>query len=161
MGILWDLTRGAVAGTAGTWVMDLVTTGMYEQQPAEVTAREKAAQPGGRTSVENLLELLESTTGQKIADDMRPAALQALHYALGAVPGALYAVMRERIPGVSAARGMLLGLALFAVNDEWLNTRLGLAGPPDAYPIEAHARGLVGHLALGVTTEAVLGVLPG
>jgi hypothetical protein len=161
MGILWDLTRGAVAGTAGTWVMDLVTTGMYEQQPAEVNAREKAAQPGGRTSVENLLELVESTTGQKIADDMRPAALQAIHYALGAVPGALYAVIRERMPGPSAAHGMLLGLALFAVNDEWLNTRLGLAGPPDAYPIEAHARGLVGHLALGVTTEAVLEVLPG
>ncbi len=33
----------------------------------------------------------------------------------------------------------------------------GLASGPTAYPWQAHARGLVAHLVLGATTDAVLG----
>ena len=35
---------------------------------------------------------------------------------------------------------------------------LGIAGSPGEYPWEAHARGLVTHVTLGVVTEAVLNV---
>ena len=85
---------------------------------------------------------------------------QAVHFGLGVVPGALYATMR-RAPFGGATRGIALGLLLWALNDEYLNTRLGLAGPYDAYPPETHLRGLVGHLALGVTTDMTIHVLGG
>ena len=67
----------------------------------------------------------------------------------------------NRLPMAGALNGLLYGALLFALNDEWANTALGLSGPPDAYPIDSHLRGLVGHLALGVTTDATLAVLPG
>ena len=47
------------------------------------------------------------------------------------------------------------------VNDEFLNTRLGLAAPFGAYPIETHLRGLVGHLVLGVATDTTIELLGG
>jgi hypothetical protein len=159
--LIVDGTRGAIAGAVATWFMDLVTTALYEAQSEETTARERAAQVRGKGSVENLLERMESMTGVSVPQDMRPTALQALHYGLGIGPGALYGVLRGRVPGVGAGRGILYGLALFAVNDEFMNTALGLAGPPGAYPIETHWRGLVGHVVLGVATDAGVSVLGG
>jgi hypothetical protein len=47
------------------------------------------------------------------------------------------------------------------VNDEVLNTWLGLAGAFDAYPAETHWRGLVGHVVLGITTDATVTALGG
>ena len=57
------------------------------------------------------------------------------------------------------SRGLLFGLGMFLVEDEALNTILGTAAPPRRYPLQAHARGLISHLILGVVTEAVLSAL--
>jgi hypothetical protein len=159
--LIVDGTRGAIAGAVATWFMDLATTALYEAQSEETNAKERAAQVGGKSSVENLLERIESATGVTVPADARPMALQALHYGLGMGPGALYGMLRGRVPGVGAGRGILYGLALFAVNDEFMNTALGLAGPPSAYPVEAHWRGLVGHVVLGVATDTGVSVLGG
>jgi hypothetical protein len=86
-------------------------------------------------------------------------ALQALHYGLGMGPGAVYGAIRDRVPLIGAGRGLLFGALVFAVNDEYLNTALGLAGPPSAYPASSHYRGLIGHLALGMTTDTLLDIL--
>ena len=77
------------------------------------------------------------------------------------MPGALYGALRPVIPALGAGRGLLFGMALFIFNDEVLNSALGFAGPPDAYPASSHARGLVGHAVLGVTTDATLNILGG
>ena len=80
---------------------------------------------------------------------------------LGIVPGAAYGVLRRRVPLVGAARGLVFGAILWAVNDEYAATALGIAAPPDAYPVETHARGLVGHLVLGGSIDTVVDVLGG
>ncbi len=82
-----------------------------------------------------------------------------MHYALGIVPGALYGSLRGRLAGIGAGRGLLYGAGLFLVNDEILAPVLGLASGPTAYPLQAHARGLVSHLVLGAATDTVLDVL--
>ena len=161
MGMLLDLTRGALAGAAGTWAMDMVTTGIVSSQSKAAAEAEKAAQPNGRPSVENLVELASTRLRVSIPEAQRPMVIVGVHYALGVVPGALYAVLRKRLPDVGSINGLIYGAVLFALNDEYLNTALGLSGPPRAYPAETHFRGLVGHLTLGVTTDAVLAVLPG
>jgi hypothetical protein len=40
--------------------------------------------------------------------------------------------LRSRLPLVRAARGLVYGTALWAVNDEYLNSALGLSAPFDA-----------------------------
>ncbi len=157
--MLRDLIRGAVAGIVGTWLMDLVTTALLLHQPKRVADREKAARPDGKTSVELMVQRVEETAGFELDKSQRALVERWMHYALGAVPGALYVFARERLPGVDAANGLLYGGLLFLVNDEWLNWKLGFAGSPDAYPTETHLRGLLGHLVLGATTDVVADLL--
>lgn len=156
-----DLIRGAIAGGVATWVMDMVTTGMQQSQSAEDADREVAARPGGRSSVANLVQLGADSVQVELDEVQRSAAEQAVHYGLGVVPGAIYAVLRNRLPLVGAGRGALFGTLNYLVNDEYLGTKLGVSGPPDAYPASTHLRGLVGHVALGVATDAGIDVLGG
>jgi hypothetical protein len=159
--ILGDALRGAIAGAAATWLMDLVTTGLASAQSEESKEQEKAAQPNGQSSVANLLDRVQATTGVQLDDSTRSMAASAVHYGLGAVPGALYGVFRRRVPVLAAGRGLLYGLLVFGLNDELMNTELGLAGPYGAYPLETHWRGLVGHGVLGVATDTGLDLLGG
>ena len=157
--LIGDAARGAVAGAVGTWLMDQVTTAMLAAQPKDVTAREQAVRPKGQQSAENLADLIVDETGASVSSIGRSRAATALHWGLGALPGAIYAPRRHRVPLIGAARGLVFGVLLWAVNDEALNAKLGLSAPPEAYPPETHARGLVGHLVLGATTDTVLDVL--
>ena len=141
--------------------MDLVTTGLYEAQSPEVTKLESAGRPNGQSSVANLVDRVEAATGLTIPAPRRPAVEYAIHYALGIVPGAMYAVARRYVPVLRLGRGLAFGLALFVVNDEFMNTKLGLAGPVQAYPPETHLRGLAGHAVLGVGTETGIQLLGG
>jgi hypothetical protein len=155
-GLISTMVRGALAGAFGTWVMDRVTTAMYERESAGDRAREEEAWPNGKPSVPNLVDLGSRITGVRISPDARPGVEEVTHYLLGVGPGMLYALLRHRVPLLGAGRGFAYGLLLFAVNDELLNTAMGLAGPPDAYPAAAHLRGLVGHVALGMATDLAL-----
>ena len=159
--MLRDIVRGAIAGSVATWLMDQVTASMYSAQPEDVTAGEAEARPDGRSSAENLVARFEESTGFELDEDMRAGVLRAIHYSLGAVPGALYVALRRHVPLIGLGRGLPYGLLLFAVNDEWLNTTLGIAEPPEAYPVEARMRGLIGHLVLGGATDTVADLLGG
>jgi hypothetical protein len=161
MGILFDLTKGAIAGATATWLMDAVTTQLLKQQSDEATAREEAVRPKGQHAVANFVDLVEERWGLELTDEQRATATKAIHYGLGVVPGAVYAVVRKRVPLVGATGGLLYGLALWAFMDEYVNTRLGLAADPGAYPAQTHGRGLVGHLVLGAGTDTILRAIPG
>jgi uncharacterized membrane protein YagU involved in acid resistance len=159
--MLTDAVRGGIGGFVGTWLMDLVTEGLVAAQSQESKRREEAARPNGKSSVENLVDSVDARLGLSLDDGQRAMATQVVHFGLGVVPGAVYGVLRPRVPFVGAGRGLVFGAILWALNDEYLNSALGFAGPFDAYPLETHARGLVGHLVLGVTTDTIIDVLGG
>jgi uncharacterized membrane protein YagU involved in acid resistance len=87
-----------------------------------------------------------------------PAGI-AVHYGIGMGPAMAYAALRGRWPALRAGRGLAYGLGLFLAVDEGVVPALGLASGPGAYPWQAHARGLVTHLALGVVTDATFSAL--
>lgn len=174
-----DLVLGAVAGAAGVWAMDRVGWYLYNHEDPGAVARELQARKGGsdvefteaektaldqepravqagkdtaHVAVEKAASLLKID-----APTAQPnAAGVAVHYALGVLPGALHAVIRRKIPVMRAGGGTLYGLGLFVVNDETVAPLLGLAAGPKKYPWQAHARGLITHVILGVVTETVL-----
>jgi uncharacterized membrane protein YagU involved in acid resistance len=157
-GMIVSALRGAIAGAAAVWLMDLVTSALLERQSPTVTKREEAARPNDQTALVNLVDRLEQHTGVELTKDQRESLVPVLHYALGVVPGAIYGVFR-RVPVLGSVNGVAYGLALWALNDEYLNSRLGLSAPFSAYPLETHWRGLVGHVVLGITTETGISVL--
>jgi hypothetical protein len=161
MSIVGDAIRGGLAGAAATIAMDQLTAVMLASQAKEVTRQEEAARPNGKGSVANLVDRLEVETGYAVPKDQRPMVEQLLHYALGIIPGAIYGVLRRWVPFARLGSGVAFGLLLFAANDEYMNTKLGLSGPMDAYPPETHLRGLAGHAVLGVATETGIQLLGG
>ncbi len=156
-----DAVRGAIAGGVATWLMDKATTGLQQAESKPASERESAARPNGQSSVANLVDRLDERLSLELDPPTKSRLSEIVHYGLGVLPGALYGVLRRRVPLVGAARGLAFGVVLWALNDEWANTTLGLSGPVRAYPLETHLRGAVGHLVLGGATDTTLDVLGG
>ncbi|TLM88211.1 DUF1440 domain-containing protein [Pseudarthrobacter sp. NamE5] len=174
-----DMLLGAVAGAVGVWAMDRVGWFLYNHEAKDAVARELQARQGGDdveyTDAEQEAldrqpqaqsagkdvahvgaEKIAAMTGINVHTGQPNPSGVALHYALGILPGALHAVIRRQVPMMQAGGGALYGLGLFVVNDEVVAPALGLASGPTEYPWQAHARGAVAHMVLGVVTESVL-----
>lgn len=157
--MLRALLKGAIAGAVGVWALDKVTWLMWDHEDPRALAREQQARPGGLDPAHAVAARAASALGAELEPKQPNAAGLAVHYALGVAPAALYAVYRDQLSRLGPGRGVLLGLTLFVMQDEILNSLLGLSAPPAAYPWQAHARGLVGHLAYGLVTDASLEML--
>jgi hypothetical protein len=151
-----DVVLGAVAGAAGVWVMDPVGWFMYDHEDPAALAQEHRARPGGRDVAHAVVAKVGELTGTDVSTGQPSAPGLAVHYGLGMVPGALYAIARNEVPALRAGNGALYGFGLFAMNDEVAAPLLGVASGPRAYPWQAHVRGLVAHVVLGIVTESVL-----
>lgn len=158
-GIAATLLKGAIAGAAGMWVMDRLSWYLYRREDAAAHRQEKRAQVDGMYTTHVAAKKLLDPLGVSLSDQQFYAAGKVVQYALGMAPGAVYAVYRDRLKMNSSLKGLLYGFGLFVVVDEVVMPLLGLASGPQAYPWQAHARGLVDHLALGITTDAALNAL--
>jgi hypothetical protein len=147
-----DLLLGAVAGAAATWIMDLVTTLLYDREPKEVQDRENAAR-GDRNAYEIAAEKAASAAGRELTDDERKLAGNAIHWTLGVSSGVLYGALRNRLP-LGLGSGLAYGTLFWLAMDEAALTLTGLTPPPQEFPWQTHARGLAGHLILGAGIES-------
>ena len=79
-----------------------------------------------------------------------------MHRSLGQGYGvAAAALAGAGVPPLAA--GVASGMAGFLLVDEAANS-LFFTPPPQAYPVESHLRGAVGHLAFGATLGVLLAV---
>jgi hypothetical protein len=155
-----DMVKGAIAGAAATWVMGQATNYLYENESEEAREAEDAAR-GDKTAYGVAAEKAAGMAGRELTEEQRKQAGSAIHWALGAGAGAVYGVMRHRVPAAGLGNGLLFGAAFWVAIDEGANTALGLTPGPTAFPWQTHARGLAGHLVFGVAADAVLRVLDG
>ncbi len=154
-----SIMKGALAGAAGVWVMDRVTWFLYRKEGQAERDQEDEARVFDLDVAHALVRRVAKLTGSDHGQEQPNAAGLVVHYGLGVAPGALYAKLRRSQPWLGAGAGFLYGLALWAINDEVMTRVLGIAGPADEYPWQAHARGVAGHVALGMGTDVVLNVL--
>ena len=148
--------RGGAAGAVGVVAMDVVTWLLYRRESKAVLAREKLLRPYGKDTAHALVRKVATAAGSNVGSAEPNGMGIGVHSLLGMGPGALYAQQRQARPWLRAGRGALYGLGLYLVNDLTAARLLGIAGPQTAYPWQAHLRGLVGHVVLGVVTEAAL-----
>jgi len=157
-GILTDLIDGAIAGAVATWVMGKVTTFLYARENPSARQREESARKG-QTAFGAAAERLAHLAGTTLSDEQRQTYGKRIHWALGTGAGALYGVLRDRLPDRALARGLTFGTLFWLVVDEGANPALGLTPGPMAFPWQSHARGFVGHLTYGTVADATLDLL--
>ena len=153
-GAIRVLFVGAAAGVAAGQVMDRATTWFYERQSDASRQRENELLPEGApmASARKLAGLI----GAEPTDDQTGQLAAAMHRSLGQLYGvAAAALTRRGVPPVAA--GVATGLGGFLLVDELANS-LFFTPPPQAYPVESHLRGLVGHLTFGAATGVLLSV---
>jgi hypothetical protein len=151
-GAIRVLLVGAVAGNLAGRVMDQATTWFYERQSDASKRREGELLPEGApmASARKLAGLI----GAEPTDDQAGTIAATLHQGLAQLYGvAAAALTRRGVPPVRA--GLATGAAGFLLVDELANS-LFFTPPPQAYPVESHLRGVVGHLTFGATTGALL-----
>jgi hypothetical protein len=153
-----DLVKGAIAGAVATGVMDKLTGVLYEGESKGARRQEDRAR-GGKTAYEVAADKAAGLVGTHITDEDRHRYGNAVHWSLGIAAGAAYAVLRHKIPGLRRAGGAKFGMAFWAAVDEGVVSILGLTPPPQAFPVQTHARGFVGHLVFGIVADRTLRVL--
>ena len=153
-GAIRVLFVGAAAGYLATQVMDKATTWFYGRQSDASKQREQELLPEGAPIAS--ARRLAGLVGAEPTDEQASTIALATHQSLGQLYGVVAAALTRR--GVSPmAAGVASGMGGFLVVDELANS-LFFTPPPQAYPVESHLRGVVGHLTLGVTTGALLTV---
>jgi hypothetical protein len=151
-GAIRVLFVGAAAGYLAGQVMDKATTWFYERQSDASKQREGELLPEGAplASARKLAGLI----GAEPTDEQAGTIAATLHQGLGQLYGVVAAALTRRgVPPVRA--GLASGAAGFLLVDELANS-LFFTPPPQAYPVESHLRGVVGHLTFGAATGVLL-----
>jgi hypothetical protein len=151
-GAIRVLLVGAAAGYLASQVMDQATTWFYERQSDASKRRENELLPEGApmASARKLARLV----GAEPTDDQAGTIAATLHHSLGQLYGVVAAALaRNGVPPLTA--GLASGAAGFLLVDELANG-LFFTPPPQAYPVESHLRGVVGHLTFGAATGVLL-----
>lgn len=153
------ILRGVIAGTIGAWIMDRATWLVQDRQPQQSLERERAAWQDGLDVPHVAVFRLGKTSNLGMKRGQPSTMGILLHYLFGIGPAILYAGLREKNLKFSADQGLLYGFTIFVLWDEVLSVATGIASPPKAYPWQAHVRGLIGHLSLGIATHIALTAL--
>lgn len=149
-----DLATGVAAGYVALGVMDPVTSRLYAMASEVDKEQEKAVSPGVAYTV--AARKTAALAGLSLTEDQATQVGSAYHYLMGLGWAPVYVLLR-RATGLSApGAGLLTGLGLWAGFDEGLVPALGFSAPNRAYPLSTHLRGLVGHLAYGLTIMTVV-----
>ena len=157
-GVLKCLLKGAVAGAISVWLMDRFTWYWYSRENTKALVKERKAQKGRyapNAAGKHLTDALEVKLPQK----QQYVIGRSIHYLMGMVPGAFYALWRPKMKALPFLRGSAYGAGLFIAFDEIITPAAGYASGPFSYPWQAHARGFFAHLILGIATEAVFNLM--
>jgi hypothetical protein len=149
---------GSAAGAVATWMMTKVTTLMYEHEDPDARKREDKVR-GNVNAYEIAAARGAELLGKELTERQRGALGTAIHWVIGILAGAVYALIRLHLTNPNVGYGLLFGFVFWLVVDETMNPVLRLTPGPLAYPWQAHLRGLVGHLVFGAATELSLELL--
>ena len=175
--MLTDALIGAAAGALGVWVLDRLDWFMWRDESPETRRQTTAVRPGGEPPAHVFASKAEKLAGvepsdsaevasriehldtEGLASNRHYAAGKAVHYGIGIGPAMIYSIVQDKLPLPGPARGALYGLTLFLTQDEGINAISGISARPQQYPWQAHARGLIAHVAYGIVTDAATTIM--
>lgn len=153
------VTEGALAGLGGAWCMTVFTrlwNGVVGFDGGKDTT-EPSYSPQERNSTERIAEIVAARLlKRQLNDREKRQASAAIHWFVGSLAGAGYAIAAERFPKVRRFSGALFGAAIWLVADEVLMPAAGLTPSIKEYSIAAQANALGEHVVFGVVSDGLL-----
>jgi len=143
---------GAAVGYAANRCMDVATSWFYDQQSDASKAREEEVFPGGAivNGGREVARMLGIDADEQRIEQLGIGAHRGMAMAYGAIGGMLVGF------GMRPMRaGLIIGALAFVLVDEALNA-VQLEPSPTDFPVEAHLRGVVGHVTYGAVLGAGL-----
>jgi uncharacterized membrane protein YagU involved in acid resistance len=158
-GAIWKgAAAGALGGLVASWVMNEFSVIVQKAASSSSNGqqqKQKVSQQQSEDPTQATAEKIAETVGMRLNKEQKQKAGTVVHYAFGALMGAVYGAATEVLPPVKSLAGLPYGAALFVAADEVALPVLGLAKAPTEYPLSRHLSGLGQHLVYGVTTELV------
>ncbi|HEY2352563.1 MAG TPA: DUF1440 domain-containing protein [Candidatus Acidoferrum sp.] len=155
--VLKGMLAGAMGGLVASWTMNqfqkVWTTA--EERLNGKNHQEKQDDAGEDATMKTADRISAALQGRHLTRAEKKQAGPLVHYAFGAIMGAVYGAAAEINPAANTLAGIPFGTILFAGADEVALPALGLSDGPAQYPLSKHVFGLVSHAVYGVTTEAV------
>lgn len=145
---------GLLAGVLAAYVMNQFQTAWTEKGWPGASSGEgeptttKAADKGKRAIL-----------GRPLNQRERELADPTVHYATGALLGALYGYLAEDAPGVTTGGGTLFGSLTAIGLDDGLVPLLGLSEGPEETPAETHLYSFASHWVFGAALEGARKIL--
>lgn len=158
--IFKGMLAGAVGGLVASWTMNEFQKA-WAAAEKQITGGKKGqeGQHSGEDAEDATMKtadrISELVQGRRLTREEKKKAGPVVHYAFGAIMGAVYGASVEVNPAANALAGVPFGAILFAAVDEVALPVLGLSDKPAAYPLSTHLYGLVSHAVYGATTETV------
>ena len=165
---------GAAAGLLGSWVMlrvqHAIGSNGHVSDPGDTHPhRRRDALPNDTdgtysdepATMQAASVISEAVVGRALTEEEKQVGGSILHYAFGALMGALYGASAELRPGTTAGFGLPFGASVWLAADEAGVAVAGFATQPGDYPASRHAAALVSHLAYGAVVEAVRRAITG
>lgn len=149
MADLTPVIAGSVAGCVATLPMTLAMEAMHRRLPSD----EQYPLPP-----QQITDNLAQHVGMNPCLDEQSRTQTALvaHFAFGAAMGALYGGLGSRLPVPEPARGVLLGVGVWAGNYLGFLPSVGLLSPATQHPLRRSALMITAHVVWGVTTGLLL-----
>ncbi len=166
-----DFAKGLFAGIAGglfaSFLMEqfqeLWSKAAEELKPekdeGKARTEEDSSEQEEPATVKAAQAISEGVAREKIPEDKKAVAGEAVHYAMGATSGAIYGVAAELSPLATIGEGLAFGACVWMAADNAIVPALGLAKPPTQTPASKHVYALASHLVYGFVTEAVRGAV--
>jgi uncharacterized protein DUF1440 len=169
--LLKGLAAGLLGGIAGGLAMDLFQsswsriTGNPEYSEGAHSPKQDGSQvtdpqtiPGSKGDPPGIVKVASAVSrgllNRELTSDEKKSAAPLAHYAFSATTGALYGVIAELKPEVTALSGLPFGAAVWLAADEMGLPLFGLAKPPQEYPLSKHVFSLAAHFVYGLATES-------
>lgn len=148
---LKDILIGGIAGIAGTLAMPLITKFMYkfESQEKKELEEKLRPEPPFKTMTKKMVKGVNMHPSKKTMKILSTG----VHWGYGIFWGTLFGALRKKFPAFSKLGGTPFGFLFFLVGDELINSAFKITPPPRKFPVDAHARGLAGHVAFSAAAE--------
>jgi putative membrane protein len=166
-GIVRGALNGMVGGLVASWVMNefFAKAGSKLQQAVQTEEQNRADdaqraqtrdQPQEDATMKTADRIVQAATGgQHLSWEGKKRGGPAVHYAFGALIGALYGGLAEMVPGITAGAGSGFGTLLFVGADLLAVPALGLSSNPAPEPASKLASPFAAHLVYGVATDSI------